>query len=112
MESTMRTSYAKEDVCFLLKDITGLVEPLPSKEREKLIQKGMHYCEMLPIEYEPGKAYMEAYDKALESYAGAVARAVGVLADKIIDRKGRDVVLVSLARAGTPIGILLKRCLQ
>ena len=112
MESTMRTSYAKEDVCFLLKDITGLVEPLPSKEREKLIQKGMHYCEMLPIEYEPGKAYMEAYDKALESYAGAVARAVGALADKIIDRKGRDVVLVSLARAGTPIGILLKRCLQ
>ena len=79
MESTMRTSYAKEDVCLLLKDITGLVEPLPSKEREKLIQKGMHYCEMLPIEYEPGKAYMEAYDKALESYAGAVARAVGVL---------------------------------
>ena len=43
MESTMRTSYAKEDVCLLLKDITGLVEPLPSKEREKLIQKGMHY---------------------------------------------------------------------
>lgn len=112
MGSAMRTSYAEEDVCFLLKDITGLVEPLPAKEREKLIQKGMHYCEMLPIEYEPGKAYMEAYDKALESYAGAVALAVGVLADKIIDRKGADVVLVSLARAGTPIGILLKRYLQ
>ncbi len=55
---------------------------------------------------------MEAYDKALESYAGAVARAVGVLADKIIDRKGRDNRAGVTARAGTPIGILLKRCLQ
>lgn len=108
----MRSSYAKEDVCLLLKDITGLVEPLPAAEREKLIQEGKHYCEMLPIEYEPSKAYMEAYQKALEGYAKAVARAVGVLGDKIIGRKGKDVVLVSLARAGTPVGILLKHYLQ
>lgn len=108
----MRSSYAEEDVCFLLKDITGLVEPLPAKEREKLIQQGAHYCEMLPIEYEPGKAYMETYQRALGSYAGAVARAVGVLGDKIMARKGKDVVLVSLARAGTPVGILLKHYLQ
>lgn len=108
----MRSSYAEEDVCLLLKDITGLVTPLPAQEREKLIQGGAHYCEMLPVEYVPGKKYMEAYEKALESYAGAVARALEVLGDKIIARKGSDVVLVSLARAGTPIGILLKHYLQ
>ena len=49
----MRSSYHKDDVCLLLKDITGLVQPQPTDEREKLIQAGRHYCEMLPIEYVP-----------------------------------------------------------
>ena len=38
----MKSSYAKEDVCLLLKDVTGLVAPLPAKEREILIQNGAH----------------------------------------------------------------------
>jgi len=105
----LRSSYNKEDVILLLKDISGLVEPLPTKEREKFIQSGKHYCEMLPIEYTPSKKYMEAYKEALKNYSESTARAIGILADKIIDKKGRGVVLVSLARAGIPIGILLKR---
>ena len=47
----MRSSYSEEDVILLLKDITGLVEPQPAKVREKLIQSGKHYSEMLPVEY-------------------------------------------------------------
>ena len=43
----MRSSYSEEDVILLLKDITGLVEPQPAKVREKLIQSGKHYSEML-----------------------------------------------------------------
>ncbi len=105
----MRTSYREDDVVFLLKDITGMVEPQPTEEREKLIQAGRHYCEMLPIEYTPSEAYMEAYQEALENYAAPTALAIGVLADKIVAQKGSRIVLVSLARAGTPIGILLKR---
>ena len=49
----MRSSYSEEDVILLLKDITGLVEPQPAKVREKLIQSGKHYSEMLPVEYVP-----------------------------------------------------------
>ncbi len=105
----MRSSYRDEDVVLLLKDITGLVKPQPTEERERLIQAGKHYSEMLPLEYEPSSKYMEAYRKALENYAVPTARAVGVLADKVLAAKGRDVVLVSLARAGVPVGILLKR---
>lgn len=105
----MRSSYRESDVVFLLKDITGLVEPKPSEEREKEIQAGRHYCEMLPIEYVPSEKYMEVYQEALENYGKPMALAVGALADKIIQKKGEHVVLVSLARAGTPIGILLKR---
>lgn len=105
----MKSSYKEEDVTILLKDITGMVNPQPANEREKLIQSGTHYCEMLPLEYSPTKKYMEAYQTALSDYAGLTAEAVGRTADQIIKKKGKDVVLVSLARAGIPVGILLKR---
>ena len=109
---TLRSSYKEEDVILLLKDITGLVEPQPTKERERLIQSGKHYSEMLPIEYVPTEKYMETYYEALKVYSEPVARAVGVVADKIVNAKGKDVVLVSLARAGIPIGILIKRYIK
>ena len=108
----MRSSYSKEDVILLLKDITGMVKPQSTEERERLIQAGKHYCEMLPIEYVPTEKYMQVYEEALKNYAGVVANAIGSLADKVISRRGRDVVLVSLARAGIPIGILLKRYIK
>lgn len=101
----MRSSYSEEDVILLLKDITGLVEPQPAKVREKLIQSGKHYSEMLPVEYVPTDQYMQVYHNALKHYAKPVANAVGMLADKIIENKGKKIVLVSLARAGIPIGI-------
>lgn len=108
----MRSSYTEEDVILLLKDITGMVTPQPTEEREKLIQSGRHYSEMLPIEYVPTEKYMQAYEAALKNYARPVANAVGNLADKVMKQRGRDVVLVSLARAGIPIGILLKRYIK
>lgn len=108
----MRSSYREEDVTLLLKDITGLVEPLPAWEREKLIQSGRHYCEMLPVEYVPTEKYMQAYEEALEIFAAPVAQAVGKLAAKIMEKRGPGTVLVSLARAGIPAGILLKRYLK
>lgn len=108
----MRGSYSEKDVILLLKDITGMVEPQSTEERERLIQSGKHYCEMLPIEYVPSQKYMEVYKEALEKYSTPTAHAVGVLSDKIIEQRGKDVVLVSLARAGIPIGILVKRYIK
>lgn len=104
----MHCSYREEDVTILLKDITGLVKPQSTAEREKLIQAGTHYCEMLPIEYVPTEKYMKVYEEALRQYSKSTALAVGKVSDKIIKVKGRKVVLVSLARAGIPIGILIK----
>ena len=108
----MRSSYREEDVILLLKDITGLVEPQSTEEREKLIQSGRSYCEMLPIEYVPSETYMKVYQEALEEFSQTTAEAVGKLADKIIKTKGENIVLVSLARAGIPIGILVKRYIK
>lgn len=57
-EDKMFGTYKPQDVEILLKDITGMVTPLPTKERERRIQSGVHYSEMLPIEYEPSPAYL------------------------------------------------------
>ena len=108
----MRSSYLEEDVILLLKDITGLVQPQPTEEREKLIQSGRHYSEMLPVEYVPTEKYMTVYREALGRYGKRMAGAVGVLSDKIMAARGREVVLVSLARAGIPVGILIKRYIK
>ena len=105
-------TYKAQDVTILLKDISGLVEPLGTAEREKLIQAGRHYSEMLPIEYEPSEKYLQTYFDALKRYSKLTAAAVANVAQKIFLDKGRSVVLVSLARAGTPIGILIKHYLE
>jgi len=49
---------------------------------------------------------------ALKAYSKPVAAAIGNLSDKIMKSRGKDVVLVSLARAGIPIGILIKRYIK
>lgn len=105
----MRSSYKKEDVTILLKDVTGLLEPLDTFEREKKIQSGVHYSEMLPLEYKPTKEYLWLYEGALKIHGKTTAKAIQTVSEKVIKEKGKDVVLVSLARAGTPIGILMKR---
>lgn len=108
----MKTSYNKNDVEILLKNINGLVAPQNIEEREKLIQKGSHYSEMLPVEYKPSKEYMKMYEMALENYSEEVAKAVSVVSKKIVEKRGENVVLVSLARAGIPAGILIKRYMK
>ena len=62
----MLSTYKKDDVTILLKDITGAVVPLPTEERERFIQSGVHYSEMLPLEYEPSEEYMKIYNNATD----------------------------------------------
>lgn len=104
----MFSSYHDGDVILLLKDISGMVEPLGTTEREAHIQSGVHYSEMLPLEYEPSQKYLDTYEKALHLYAKTTADAVRTVSEHIWADKGKNAVLVSLARAGTPIGILIK----
>lgn len=108
----MKSSYSEDDVKLLLKDITGLVEPISTAEREKLIQSGVSYCEMLPIESKPSDEYIRIYNEVLDVFAKPTADAVARLSDKIVKSRGTDVVLVSLARAGIPVGVLVKRYIK
>ena len=108
----MFSTYKQEDVTILLKDISGLVKPQSTEEREKLIQSGRHYSEMLPLEYEPSAAYLKTYYDALKRFSKITADAVANVSELIFADKGADLVLVSLARAGTSIGILIKHYIE
>ena len=108
----VKNTYSKNDVKILLQDVEGKVPILGNKEREAKIQSGTHYSEMLPKEYEPSQDYLNLFQSSLESLSYETACAVRFLAERILAKHGREVVLVSLARAGTPIGILLKRYMQ
>ncbi|MBQ3078612.1 MAG: cysteine protease StiP family protein [Clostridia bacterium] len=108
----MFSTYQLDDVTILLKDISGLITPLDTKAREKKIQSGTHYSEMLPVEYEPSEKYMRIYKIALTEYAGITADAVARAAERIWAEKQERTALVSLARAGTSIGVLLKRYIK
>lgn len=105
-------SYKREDVVFLLKDISYHIEEKATEDREEIIQGGGHYSEMLPIEYKPSDEYLSFYRESMEIFAKKVALGIENIADRIYKDSGKDVVLVSLARAGTPFGILIKRYLK
>ncbi len=109
---TVPTSYSDGDVRLLLTDITGKLTALSPQERERRIQGGQHYSELLPQEYEPSREYLEEYENGLRQWAGANAKAVQTVAEAIWAEKGRGAVLVSLARAGTPAGVLIKRYIR
>lgn len=104
-------SYSEQDVIFLLKDLSSITIEKDTSEREKAIQSGVHYSEMLPIEYKPSPHYLTLFHESLDIYKQKVAMAVALVAEQIYEQKGKEIVLVSLARAGTPIGILIKRYL-
>lgn len=103
-------SYPASDVTFLLKDLSNVSLERGTAEREEAIQSGVHYSEMLPVEYQPTEQYIELFHETLQQTARKVALAVAVVSEMIVARRGTaNTVLVSLARAGTPIGVLIKR---
>ncbi|MCK9902950.1 ATP/GTP-binding protein [Parafrankia colletiae] len=101
-------SYLPEDVTFLLTDLSAANLERPTEDREEGFQSGRHYSEDLPIEYQPDAAYLEIYQQALERSARRVALATGIVAELVRHTKPAP-VLASIARAGTPIGILMRR---
>ncbi|MDX2297918.1 MULTISPECIES: phosphoribosyltransferase [Streptomyces] len=104
------SSYAPEEVGWLLQDLSDVELEAPTEEREEAIQRGgAHYAESLPVEYQPSARYQELFHAALETSAARIAHAVGTVTETVLaERTGRP-VLVSLARAGTPVGVLMRR---
>lgn len=102
-------SYTANDVIFLLKDIGPYIKEQGNEERERAVQSGKHYSEMLPIEYKPSREYIDLFHKSLKDTVYRLATATAIVSETIIKKRGKNLVLVSLARAGTPVGVLIKR---
>jgi len=112
-ETHFSGSYAPEDVRFLLKPVN--LRPTPVAEKERMIQTGRrHYSEMIPPEEVPDEAYLALYRAALERNGARLAADLAALAAGLAERAAgrREIVIASLARAGTPIGILVVRALR
>lgn len=102
-------SYRENDVMFLLKKID--MDETDLLNKEEMIQSGKkHYSEMISKEYAPSKRYLEVFYQSLENNKVKMAKHIIQLA-KIISSK-ENPVIVSLARAGTPVGVLLKHTLN
>ena len=106
-------SYHGADVTFLLKPLPlcDFVEDVAEKER--LIQSGQrHYSEMLSPERLPSARYVEVFEEACRANGERMARDCLRLAQLVAQRRSGPVAIVSLARGGTPIGVVLKRLLE
>lgn len=107
-------SYDPADVTFLLKPVRAAEVETPVAEKEAAIQSGSrHYSEMIAPETVPDGEYLALYEEALARNRRRLAGDVASLAASLVARRpGREVVIASLARAGTPIGVLLARTLR
>ncbi|WP_128428145.1 phosphoribosyltransferase [Streptomyces cyaneus] len=107
------SSYAPEEVGWLLQDLSDVTLEAPTEEREEAIQSGgAHYAESLPVEYQPSEQYQALFHAALEESAARLAQAAGAVTELVLAERSPRPVLVSLARAGTPIGVLMRRWAQ
>ncbi|WP_328683599.1 phosphoribosyltransferase [Streptomyces sp. NBC_00343] len=107
------SSYAPEEVGWLLQDLSDVTLEAPTEEREEAIQSGgAHYAESLPVEYQPSEQYQQLFHTALDEAAGRLALAVGAVTELVLAERSPHPVLVSLARAGTPVGVLMRRWAQ
>ena len=109
------SSYRADEVSWLLKDLSEVTLEAPVEEREEAVQQGgAHYAESLPIEYQPTAAYQQLFHQALRDSAVRIAEAVATVTESVLAERdrGRGIVLASLARAGTPVGILMRRWAQ
>ncbi|MGV9889518.1 phosphoribosyltransferase [Streptomyces sp. NPDC003395] len=107
------SSYAPDEVGWLLQDLSDVTLEAPTEEREEAIQSGgAHYAESLPVEYQPSEQYQTLFHQALDASAARIAHAVGVVTETVVAERSPRPVLVSLARAGTPVGVLMRRWAQ
>jgi len=111
MTAPFTGSYSLDDVQFLLKP--AAMQDTPVHIKEALIQSGKkHYSQMLTHESLPTENYLQLFYQAMVLNQQRMAEHLLILAERILATRPHGVTLVSLARAGTPVGILLKHVLK
>ena len=105
-------SYRAGEVEFLLTRLQAQ-EFTSVPEKERLIQSGQrHYSQMLSPESLPSARYMALFEDACRANNARMAADCLRLAGLIGARRSGAITVVSLARAGTPVGVVVTRLLR
>jgi hypothetical protein len=100
-------SYSRGEVTFLLQQLE--LQPIADvTAKEQLIQGGRHYSELIGAESQPAPEYLQMFEAAVQLNLPQLARDLYRLALAIRARRPGAITLVSLARAGTPVGVALR----
>lgn len=112
-------SYLASDVTVLLDVVDKeAVADVPVAQKEALIQSGQrHYSDMITLEGAPSAIHEQLYAQALAQGTPRAAHDIENLAYSLHQlfnasvNSERPLILVSLVRAGLPVGVLLQRAL-
>lgn len=108
-------TYNDDDITFLLSPLTNeelLKLYTAPAEKEQLIQQGKaHYSQMLSREQIPDERYLSIFEQALSRFGKRMGDDIAQLAVDLTARISGPITLLSLVRAGVPIGVLLQRAL-
>ena len=113
-------SYLPSDVTLLLDIVSAdSVNDISPTQKEALIQSGQrHYSDMLTLEKPPSATHEALYNQALMAGKQRMANDVTSLAFSLHQlfhacvSASQPLILVSLVRAGLPIGVLLQKALS
>lgn len=105
-------SYRPNDVLFLLN--IDQIETIDVQEKERMIQSGQaHYSQMISAENKPSEEHLKHYHQALKIGSDRMARDIQMIGNSLMQRfKDEPIILVSLVRAGVPVGVLLKHHIE
>lgn len=103
-------TYAADDVSLHID--AGEVELVSVMEKESRLAQGEHYGHLLTPEAPPDALQHQLFGALLEQSAPRLAGQIFALATQLHAAHGAYITLVSLVRAGLPIGVLLMRQLR
>ena len=120
IQANFSGSYLPTDVTLLLDIVSAdSVNDISPTQKEALIQSGQrHYSDMLTLEKPPSATHEALYNQALAAGKQRMANDVTSLAFSLHQlfhafvSASQPLILVSLVRAGLPIGVLLQKALS
>ena len=105
-------SFGQGDCAFVL-NFGKPIRQMDIAEKEELARSGAaHYGQMLGKEEIPAPAMSDLFAKACARNGERLGACIRGMAEELASRKQGRCALVSLARAGTPIGVALKKVLD
>ena len=105
----MKSTFDTKDCIYLLKDLTGIAPYTSFEEKEKMIAEGRNYSEMITEESPLSDDICQIFEQMLQDKAADLAQYVASVGEQMYARGQRNCIIVSLARAGSPVGAMVKR---